>query len=84
MVLRQKNNFTMYRDYTQSFTLVSSSAHNLRFVKLNSYTKCANMFIYHKYSSLPRGILINIAPKVGIFPEAEGRGKYSLPRVQYY
>ena len=22
-------------------------------------------------------------PKVGIFSEAEGRGKYSLPRVQY-
>ena len=38
----------------------------------------------NKYSTLPRGISINIAPKVGIFPEAEGRGKYSLPRVQYY
>ena len=37
-----------------------------------------------KYSTLLRGISINIAPKVGIFPEAEGRGKYSLPRVQYY
>ena len=24
----------------------------------------------------------NIAPKVGIFAEAEGRGKYSLPWVQ--
>ena len=24
-----------------------------------------------KYSTLPRGISINIAPKVGIFPEAE-------------
>ena len=30
----------------------------------------------YKYSTLPRGISINIAPKVGIFPEAEGRGKY--------
>ena len=40
--------------------------------------------IYYKYSTLPRGISINMAPKVGIFPEAEGRGKYSLPRVQYY
>ena len=40
--------------------------------------------IYYKYSTLPRGISINIASKVGIFPEAEGRGKYSLPRVQYY
>ena len=26
---------------------------------------------------------IHIASKVGIFPEAEGQGKYSLPRVQY-
>ena len=25
---------------------------------------------------------IHITPKVGILPEAEGRGKYSLPRVQ--
>ena len=40
--------------------------------------------IYYNNSTLPRGISINIAPKVGIFPEAEGRGKYSLPRVQYY
>ena len=32
--------------------------------------------ISSKYSTLPRGILINIAPKVGIFPEAECRGKY--------
>ena len=40
--------------------------------------------IYYKYSTLPRGISINIAPKVGIFPEAEGRGKYSLSRVQYF
>ena len=41
-------------------------------------------YVYYKYSTLPCGISINIAPKVGIFPEAEGRGKYSLPRVQYY
>ena len=40
--------------------------------------------IYYKYSTLPCGISINIVIKVGIFPEAEGRGKYSLPRVQYY
>ena len=26
---------------------------------------------------------IHIAPKVGIFHEAGGRGKYSLPRVKY-
>ena len=42
------------------------------------------VYIYYKYFTLPRGISINIAPEVGIFPEAEGRGKYSLPRVQYY
>ena len=35
-----------------------------------------DIYIYYKYSSFPRGISINIAPKVGIFPEAEGRGKY--------
>ena len=29
------------------------------------------MYIYYKYSTLPRGISINIALKVGIFPEAE-------------
>ena len=39
--------------------------------------------IYTKYSTLPRGISVYIEPKVGIFSEAEGRGKYSLPRVQY-
>ena len=37
----------------------------------------------YKYFTLPRRISINIAPKVGMFPEAEGRGKYSLPRVDY-
>ena len=36
-----------------------------------------------KYSTFPCGILIDIVPKVGIFPEAKGQGKYSLPRVQY-
>ena len=45
------------------------------------------MFFFHpqtyKYSTLPRGISVYIEPKVGIFSEAEGRGKYSLPRVQY-
>ena len=39
--------------------------------------------IYTKYSTLPSGISAYIVPKVGIFPEAGGRGKYSLPRVQY-
>ena len=39
-------------------------------------------YIYTKYSTLPRGILY-IEPKVGMFSEAEGREKYSLPRVQY-
>ena len=28
-------------------------------------------------------VTVYITPKVGIFPEAEGRGKYSLPRRQY-
>ena len=39
--------------------------------------------IYTKYSTLPRGISAYIEPKVGIFSEAEGRGKCSLLRVQY-
>ena len=39
--------------------------------------------IYTKYSTLPRGISVYIEIKVGIFSEAEGRGKYSLPMVQY-
>ena len=39
--------------------------------------------IYTEHSTLPRGISVYIEPKVGIFSEAEGRGKYSLPRVQY-
>ena len=30
-----------------------------------------SIHIYNKYSTLPCGISINIAPKVGIFPEAE-------------
>ena len=41
------------------------------------------IYIYTKYSTLPSGISVYIVPKVGIFPEAGGRGKYSLPRVQY-
>ena len=39
---------------------------------------------YTKYSTLPRGISVYIEPKVGIFSEAEGRGKYSLPRVPIF
>ena len=39
--------------------------------------------VYTKYSTLLRGISVYIEPKVGIFSEVEGRGKYSLPRVQY-
>ena len=38
---------------------------------------------YNKYSTLPHGISVYIEPKVGIFSEAEGRRKYSLPRGQY-
>ena len=51
------------------------------------YQGCTNSNwwgIYYKYSTLPSGISINIARKVGIFPEAEGLGKYSLPRLYYY
>ena len=46
---------------------------------------CKNMKyrINTKYSTLPRGISVYFEPKVGIFSEAEGRGKYSLQRVQY-
>ena len=42
-----------------------------------------HIYIYTKYSTLPHGISVYIELKVGIFSEAEGRGKYSLPRVQY-
>ena len=43
----------------------------------------SGVHIYYKYSTLSHGISADIAPKVGIFSEAGGRGKYSLPRVQY-
>ena len=42
-----------------------------------------HIYIYTKYSTLPSEISVYIVHKVGIFPEAGGRGKYSLPRVQY-
>ena len=38
---------------------------------------------YTKYSTLPHGISVYIELKVGMFSEVEGRGKYSLLRVQY-
>ena len=47
------------------------------------FASLARSQLYTKYSTLPRGISVYIAPKVGIFSEAEGRGKYSLPSVQY-
>ena len=37
------------------------------------------MYMYY----FPCGISIDIAPKIGIFPKVEGRGKYSLLSVQY-
>ena len=41
-----------------------------------------NVNIYYKYSTFPCGISINIVPKVGgIYPEAKGRGEYSLPDI---
>ena len=46
-------------------------------------SRVMSVYIYTKYSTLPSGISVYIVPKVGIFPEAGGRGKYSLPRVQY-
>ena len=39
------------------------------------------IIIYTKYSTLPSGISEYIVPKLGIFLEAGGLGKYSLPRV---
>ena len=50
---------------------------------LNSHSNFWGGHIYTKYSILPSGISVYIVLKVGIFPEAGGRGKYSLPRVQY-
>ena len=40
-------------------------------------------YIYYKYSTLPRGISVFIAPKVGIFLEAGGLRKYSLPDIYF-
>ena len=54
------------------------------------YQGCTNSswcgtYIYIYIINIPPfRVEINIASKVGIFPEAESRGKYSLPRVQYY
>ena len=39
--------------------------------------------IYTKYSTLRSGISVYIVLKVETFPEAGGRGKYSLLRIQY-
>ena len=47
------------------------------------YNQVCPYIQYTKYSTLPSGISVYIVPKVGIFPEAGGRGKYSLLRVQY-
>ena len=54
--------------------------------QVRHYQGCTNSswWIYYKYSTLLRGISINIVPKVGVFPEAEGQGKCSLLRVQYW
>ena len=51
--------------------------------ELTSYLSLTPAAYTYKYSTLPRGIWIDIAHKVGIFPKAKGQGKYSLPRVQY-
>ena len=36
-----------------------------------------------KYSTFLRGISVYSVCEVGMFSEAEGRGEYSLPRMQY-
>ena len=54
-----------------------------RYAYREYYCKNMKYRINTKYSTLPSGITAYIVPKVGIFPEAGGRGKYSLPRVQY-
>ena len=68
-------------DYRTTIAQLSSDFSTLPWeLYFDRYCIC----IYYKYSTLPHGISINIAHKVEIFPEAEGRGKYLLPRVQYY
>ena len=42
-----------------------------------------HLYIYILLIFNPSAWNIDIAPKVRIFPEAEGRGKYLLQRVQY-
>ena len=54
-----------------------------RSLKYDSNIFFVHKHIYAKYSTLPSGISVYSVPKVGIFPEAGGQGKYSLPRVQY-
>ena len=41
------------------------------------------IYIFYEYSTFACGISIYVALKVGMFPEAEGQGKYSLLTVQY-
>ena len=53
-------------------------------VMLSGWCPCIYIYKYYtKYSTLPSGISAYIVLEVGIIPEAGGRGKYSLPRVQY-
>ena len=49
----------------------------------STYLIYIHMYICYKCSTFPRRISIHIAPKVGIFPKVEGRGKYLLPKVIY-
>ena len=72
--------YTMFRSGTKWF--IGERAKRARHSQVCSIEN-RGFIIYTKYSTLPSGISGYIVPKVGIFPEAGGRGKYSLPRVQY-
>ena len=65
------------------YMLIGERAKRARHSQVCSIENRGYIYIYTKYSTLPRGISVYIVPKVGIFVEAGGRGKYSLPRVQY-
>ena len=74
----------------QTFIKLQDQDHLMADLEQSAATRLKHYILYYKHSTPPRGISMNIAYKVGIFPEAEGRGKYSLPstdiprgRVEY-
>ena len=73
----------MYGIYSEHVGYVIRRAKRAPHWGVQSRFRVIYIYIYTKYSTLPRGISVYIESKVGIFSEAEGRGKYSLPRVQY-